>query len=183
MAQRKGGLRAALKERKVRRSNYDLPVVEFEVAQKAANDVTLARSTLQATNFLIARGTGDLGELTAARSAAESELEKAEEALSACFHRIWLQAIPEQEFDALVNAHPATAEQVETARERGEEIPVWNEETFPYELLEHCVQDSELSAAEWETELAGWERPEKRELIQRCIAVNIRSFNASLDFG
>ncbi len=175
------GLRAAMKKRTVRKSYYDIPQVDFTVAQKAAEELVLAKNTLKAAEFLAAREPGST-EIKDAVAASRREVETQQAKVDECFFRVWFLGMPEEDFDALVNLHPPTEEQREKAKLKGEAQPTWNEASFPYELLEHCAQESDLTADQWRTETASWTIAERRDLFKAVLECNLRSFSGSLDF-
>jgi len=178
---RKPRLREALKKRTTKKTFYDIPQVEHEVAQKAAEDLVLAKNTVRAAQFLQARE-GKRDDIVEALAAAQREVEAAQQRVDDCFFRVWFVGMREDNFDALVNAHPPTDEQREQARKAGEEEPIWNEDVLPFELLEHCAQESDLTAEQWREEIEGWTRAEKAEILSRVLDCNVRSFRASLSF-
>lgn len=175
------GLREALAKRQTRELAYPLPVVPYEEAQQRQQRVTEASQTVTAGRYLHTRENSP--ETKKAVEQAEKALAKAEKERDECFHPIRLRGIPEEDFDLLVQMHPPTEEQLSKAARASEEPPLWNEETLLPALLEHCAQESELSAAEWDAELAGWTRGERRQILQLALDVNIRSYASALTFG
>ena len=179
--QKPRGVREALKNRKVKKSYYDIPQVEHEVVERLAEELVLAKNTVRAGEYLGSREPTNK-EVAEATAKAKREVAAAQKKVDACYYRVWFVGMPEKEFDALVNAHPSTDEQRQRAKEKGEEQPVWNEETFPYALLERCAQESDLTAADWEEEVTGWAAAEKAEIIRRVLDCNLRSFSSDLVF-
>jgi hypothetical protein len=174
------GLRAALKERKVRETWYDMPLEEYAVCAERARNLSMATQTVAAAEALLMRESNE--ETRTALEQARSAAGKAQEEVNACFHRITFRGLPEKEFDALVQLYPPTNEAIEKAKEDGDEMPLFDEETFYPALLEHCAQDSELSAAEWREELQTWTRAERRDIRAKAMEANVRSYATALSF-
>lgn len=181
--QKPRGLRAALKDRKVRKTYYDIPIVDHEVAQKASEELDVVKNVERAGEYLLSREPENAEQLQQAVEAAQREIEKATERLHDCFYRVWFVGMPEKDFDKLVNDFPPSDEQKAEARLRGEDEPVWDEDEFPFHLLERCAQESELTAEEWKAETESWTKAERRELIARVVECNIRSFSSTISFG
>ncbi len=149
-------LRAALAAKTNLRTYHDIAVADSEQVQAAQRQLELARQ-LQAASLL-----SDEDDV---RGKALEAVERAQATRNACFHRIWFRSLGNTEFDALVTLHPP-------ADVQADELP-WNPETFDYALLEACVVDSDLTAAEWEAELADeqrWSGPDKNRVIAMALA-------------
>jgi hypothetical protein len=149
-------LRAALAAKTNLRTYHDIAVVDSEQVQAAQRQLELARQ-LQAASLL--------SDEDAVRAKALQAVERAQATRNACFHRIWFRSLGHTEFDALVALHPAADGQVD-------ELP-WNPATFDYALLEACVVDSDLTAEEWEAELADekrWSAPDRNRVISMALA-------------
>ena len=179
--QKARGVRDALKNRKIKKSYYDIPQVEHEEVEALAEELVLAKNTVRAGEFVLAREPGN-AEVKQAIAKAKREVLAAQKKIDACYYRVWFFGLPEKQFDALVNAHPSTEEQRARAKEKGEEQPVWNEETFPYALLELCAQESDLTAADWEAEVSTWSAAERSEIVRKVLDCNLRSFSSDLVF-
>ncbi len=149
-------LRAALAAKTNLRTYHDISVAPSEQVAAAQRQLELARQ-LQAASLL--------HEEDAVREKAAEAVGRAQAARDACFHRIWFRSLGNIEFDALVTLHPA-------ADGQGDDLP-WNPETFDYALLAECVVDSDLTAQEWQAELADekrWSGPDKRRVIAMALA-------------
>lgn len=151
-------LRAALAAKTTLRTYFDVAIVPTEDVEAAQRAVAVARQMVAATL---------LHEDDTVKAKAETALTAAETNLAACFHRIWFRGLSDRDFDALVALHPPTAEQ---AKEKW----IWNPDTFNYALLEACVVDGDLTAAEWETELDSdrWSRADKAQMFAMALAAN-----------
>lgn len=180
MTKQAKGLRAALKDRKTRTTFYDMPLEEYGVCRERARALSVATQTLAAAEALSMRESDE--EIRQAVESSRKAVEAARRELDGCFHRIVFKGLPESDFDALVQLHPPTNAQIEEAKERGDEMPLYNEASFYPALLEHCAQDSELSAAEWADELAGWTRAERRDIQSKALEANVRSYATALSF-
>lgn len=174
-------LREALRRRATKMTHYRLPVRSYEEAQAAGERLRQANATLQATRFVAERD--DDPQAGAEVDRAQRAVEEAQAGVDACFHRITFAGLPAADFDALVQLHPPTEEQLQQASRVGDEPPMWDLDSFLPALLEASTQDSELTAAEWAAELTGWTRAERAELAARVLEASVRSFSAALDFG
>jgi len=100
-------------------------------------------------------------------------------AMDACFHRVWFRGLSYDEFDALVALHPPTPEQLK-------EKWAWNPDTFTYALLEECVVDGDLTAAEWEAELSDgkrWPRADRVAFIDQALAAQQQTMADAIPKG
>jgi hypothetical protein len=181
------GLRAALEKKQTRRTYYDIPLVDSELAQQRATTVQEAKNTKMAAEYLLVRTQDEErhAEVKAAVEQAQREVDAAEAELANSFYRLWFRSLPESDFEALVAAHPPSEEQQQKAKEEDDPAPSWDDETFPFALLAACCEEEDLSAEEWREELARdrWSRADKREIISRVYDANMRSFNEALSFG
>lgn len=182
-ARKPRGLREALKKRKVKTTVYRIPLVPLEEAQQIRSELDLARQTVSAGEFLKAQGEAPQPDVLQAIAAAGEAVKDLESRLEACFFKVEFRGLPAEDFDALVQMHPPTEDQLDEARRKGEEPAMWNEETFYPELLERCAVSSELSAAEWVEELKTWPRAERSEIRSRALEANVRSYTTALGFG
>lgn len=180
MTTRKQGLRAALRKRAARTTVYRMPLVEFPIIVEKQNAVAAASQTLMAGEALRYRE-GDREDILAAIEKANAAHEKAKADLEQCFHQIVFRGMPEDEFDLMVAAYDPTEKELDEAKAKGEEQPMFGRRIYPH-LLERCAQDSELSAAEWAEELAGWEKGDRREVEAKVLEANVRSFATALSF-
>lgn len=165
-----GPLRAALAKKTTLRTYFDLSVVDSEDVEAAQRQVDVARQLVAATL---------LSDDPAVTDRAEAALEQAQAGLSECFHRLWFRGLGYDEFDALVALHPPTDAQ------RADDW-LWNPETFNYALLEACAVDSDLTAAEWEAELADaerWSRADRTRVIGMALAANQQTMSDAVPKG
>jgi hypothetical protein len=181
-ARRPRSVSEALKRRKTRTSRYRIPLEEHVEMMRRAKLVEEARNTIAAGIYLQNQRPDDPS-IVDAVDKAKQELGVAQKALDACFHDIVFEGIPEREFDKLVQAFPPPADQVEKAKEAGEEMPMWDEQEFPLALLERCTLESDLSMEQWREELATWSHAERQEIVARVLDCNLRSFSHNVDFG
>jgi hypothetical protein len=166
------GLRAALAAKKVRLAHYDIPQVDSDVADEVAARVRRAQSMLSVLDL------GDDGDAQA-RAEAERELAEAKARLAECFHRVSFKGLPEDDFDALVNEHPPTPEQVDKDKKLPKDQQrLWNEDTFVPALAEACyVGGDGLTAEEWDAELRSWPRAEAGAFVRVLMDANRRDFS------
>lgn len=128
-------LRARLATRARPRIEYPLLVEQDGHAAATA----ALEEALQAWRQVVLRDDPDPQELAAVQAAVDA----AQADLDGCYERIVLRALPPPEYEALIAAHPPTAEQ------RGEDPPqIWNPTTFRPALLALCVE-SDMSAEDW----------------------------------
>lgn len=149
-------LRAALAAKTNLRTFHDIAVKPSEDVAAAQRQLELARQ-LQAASLL--------SEEPEVHDKAGQAVERAQAVRDTCFHRIWFRSLGDVEFDALVTLHPAVDGQAD-------DLP-WNPATFDYALLEACVVDGDLTATEWQAELADeerWSGPDKRRVIAMALA-------------
>lgn len=163
------GLRGALSARKARLSHFDVPVADSDVADAAARKVE--RLTNMLNLLRVQDGPGESVDRI------EKQAEEAKAELAACFHRIHFKGLSGDDYDALLNEHPPTAEQKKEKDEQGRE-PLFNPETFIPALLEACyVGEDGMTADEWKTELDGWPWPDRVDLQRAVTNANTRPFS------
>lgn len=153
----KSPLREALAKKTSLRTFYELPIVSQEQIEAAKRKLDVAHQLVAATL---------LHEDDEVRAKAEKAIADAQAERDACFHRVWFRGLGHNEFDALVALHPPTKEQQADQH-------AWNPDTFNYALLEAAGVDSDLSAEDWEAELADeskWPAPDRARLIGSCLA-------------
>jgi hypothetical protein len=180
-------LRAALKNRVTNETEYRVPLVPIAEARRVWEELSQARQTAQAGEFLRAKERGEGGapsaDIERAISAAEASAEQLQKRFDDMFYIVRFRAMPSDDFDALVQLHQPTDGEVQEATEQRVDKPLWNDLTFYPELLERCAVNSELSAEEWAEELKGWTRAERKEVQARALEANIRSYSTALGFG
>lgn len=152
-------LREALKKKTSLRTYFDVAIADTDQVEEAVRRVNAAQQLVTATL---------LSDDQDVRVRADRALDEARAARAACFHRVEFRGLGPKEFDALVDLHPPTDEQA-----KAEDPLPWNTDTFPYALLEAATVDSDLTAAEWEAELADeakWTRADRNGLITAVLA-------------
>ena len=163
-------LRAALAAKTALVTHFDMAIADSDAVEAAQRRVNVAEQMVAATL---------LHQDDAVRERAADALNEALAARDACFHRIQFRHLPLDDFDALVKLHPPTDAQAK-------EEWVWNHLTFNYALLEACVIDGDLTAAEWETELADqdkWTPADKRQLINMALAAQRQTMADAIPKG
>lgn len=177
------GLRQALKKRVPHETEYRLPLAPLAEVKALHAELQQAEQTAAAGAYLRQKNPERVEEVTRAVEAAQEAAQELRKRYDACFYIVKFRPLPSDEFDALVQLHPPTEAQLLRAREAGEDLPIWNEDTFYPELLERCAVNSDLSAAEWVEELRGWSKAERGEVRSRALEVNVRAFGTALSFG
>lgn len=92
-------------------------------------------------------------------------------------------------YDALVDAHPPTDEQIEDAKTEairlGQEFvpPQFDVETFAPALMVACAREPELTPEAAQTIFDTWNNGEVTEVWEACLAVNLVSRKLSLGKG
>lgn len=163
------GLRGALAARKARLSHFDIPVADSDVADASARKVERLTNMLN----LLRVQDGD----TESVKRLEKQVEDAKTELAACFHRIHFRGLSGEDYDALLNEHPPTAEQKKEKDEQGRP-PLFNPDTFIPALLEACyVGDDGMTADEWKAELEDWPWPDRVDLQRAVTNANTRPFS------
>ncbi len=112
----------------------DPDVVQAHVAAQAALDV--ARAVVEADPSKTSRE---------ALAEAEDALEEALAATEASTQVFGFVGIDGPSWDALVDAHPPTPEQLKRAKKLDQGKPVWDETTFPAALIAACSSDPVLT--------------------------------------
>ncbi|MGH3497863.1 MAG: hypothetical protein ACRDP1_10400 [Nocardioidaceae bacterium] len=169
-ARKPGGLRAALAAKRSRVSHFDVPQVDSDVADAKAAEFRQAVETLGMVRY---------SDDAAAIGKAEKVVAGARKALAACFYRVSFTGLSEVDFDALVNAHPPTAEQAEAGAS-------WNDDTFTFALIEASIVDGDgMGADDWRAELDSprWTRADRAAFIRAALDANQREFSAGIPKG
>lgn len=89
---------------------------------------------------------------------------------------VWftLRGIGRTRYDALLDAHPPTAEMRLKAKAAGFETASWNWDTFPPALVHACLVDSDLTLEDlqemWDSD--DWNQAELTEILNAAVAVN-----------
>jgi hypothetical protein len=131
-------------------------------------DPSDAQAKVQAAERAARRATGDKAK------AADKKVKAARRALDACYESIVLTALPADDYEALVEAHPPEAKEVAEAQAKKEPPPVWNTSTFRPALLAECVED-DMTADDWRDALNNMSAGERQELFVEAVRVNEQS--------
>jgi chemotaxis regulatin CheY-phosphate phosphatase CheZ len=135
-----------------------LRAVEPEVESAARQAVTDARDRLSTATMRIDDAAVE------AIEAAQATLDQAQAALAACYEPIVIQALPPDEFEALVAEHPKREDKDES----------FNADTLLPVLFLRCVQ-GDLTAEQWTKEvIPQLSNGERRALESRSLDVNGR---------
>jgi hypothetical protein len=125
-------LRARLLARERPRAEFRLRITDPATADRALREASTAWR-------LAVYRDGD--DSDAARDA-KAKADEAQAEVDACYETLQLTALPPADMEALITAHPPTAEQ----REAGQ--TPWNTETFRPALLAACVE-GDMTEADW----------------------------------
>lgn len=170
-ARKKGGLRAALAEKKTRVEHFDIPIADSDTVDKLVGRLNDARQALTFAN---------ISDDKAAQNRAQAEVDKVQAEVDACFYRVHFKGLSsDADLDALMNAHPPTDEQ----RDKG---LAYNPDTFDLALLVASITgDDEMTEDEWRAEVYSdkWTRADRRRLFDTVTAANTQSFSDSIPKG
>lgn len=150
-------LRAALNAKTSLHTFHEISTSPQPAIEAAKRNLDVARQLVAAT---LMHDDADV------RAKADKALATAQAERDACFYRIEFRGLGLTEFDALVKLHPPTKAQADDKW-------LWNPDTFDFALLEHAVVDSDLTAEDWQAELADeekWPAPERARLLNNCLA-------------
>lgn len=96
---------------------------------------------------------------------AQAAVDEAQAAVDGCYAQIVLRALPPEQYEELIAAHPPT----EAQRAAGE---IWNVDSFRPALLAGCA-DGDMTAEDWAAFLAErCSQGERQELWVAALAVN-----------
>lgn len=112
----------------------DPDVVTAHLEAQAA--VNVARAVDEAESSPVSR---------AALADAEDALEEAVAASEASAQVFRFTGLSGPEWDALIDEHPPTRDQIKAARDAKDAPPSWNEDTFPAALIAACSSDPPLT--------------------------------------
>ena len=93
------------------------------------------------------------------------------------------QSIGRKRYDGLVDAHPPTEQNREEAKQRDEDPPAWNPETFMPALVRASCAEPELSEEDVQSIFDEWNQGELLELWQAALYVNTQRRTANLGKG
>lgn len=131
---------------------------------QARRDVALAEEAFRVAHL---RGEDDREK---AVRAARREVDKTIKALDGCFATVTVRAMPPEEFEALIAAHPP-----EQGKDGGDAGEAWSDVTFPRAAFLACV-DGDMSRAEWEKFLdTQCSQAERLQLYNAALSVNVRA--------
>lgn len=156
-----------LLRRKLPQAVHHLRAVEPEVELAAKQAADEARERLSIATMRLDDKADD------AIEAAQATLDEANAALADCFEPVTIQALPPEEFEALVALHPK--------REGKEEA--FNAETLLPPLFLRCVQ-GDLTPEQWEREvIPQLSNGELRALEMAALNVNARWSDGAIPKG
>ncbi len=166
------GLREALAAKKVRTWHYPIPITESEVVDPLSEALQIARQQAFRAN---------LGTDQKAKDEAAAKVTAAKAALDACFWIVDLQGLRSgADFNALVNAYPATEEQKAADPEAEMDL-----DGFHVALLMASIVDGEgMTEAEWREALWSdrWTKADRDQLFSTVRLANERGFSDGISF-
>lgn len=108
---------------------------------------------------------------------AKAKVEEAKTALDGLVE--WLEIRPlksDADVDALMNAHPATEQQKQTAKDAGLPEPAMDVDGWNFALfLGSVVGADDMTEQEWRDMLEGWPRPERLNLYEMVREANTQT--------
>lgn len=185
------GLRAALDAKEVLTTYYDIPLKPRSVIDPIVERLQDARQEAFRANSPGAMGSKAQREKRAREADAKVAEVKAE--LDACFFRQEFRALEsDADLDRIINAHPATDEQIATAKAENEKREAAGDDPLPVPDLDidgfncayvaACAVDSDLTADEWRKQLWSkrWSRADREALFARVHQANVQEFNLGI---
>jgi hypothetical protein len=178
-------LRKALAAKQVLTTYYDLPLVPRATIDKLIPPLEEARRSLLVAPYT----NGTATQKKAAVNKAAAAVEDAKAKLDACFYRVEFRGLPgDDDLDALINAYPATPEQIEKAKAagaEGDDVPQIDMDPFNVAYLHACVVDSDLTEDEWREELWSdrWTPADRRAIFDRVHQANQRAASDGIPNG
>ena len=104
----------------------------------------------------------------------KAELEEFEEKIEDDIVVFTFRSIGRNKFDEVLEACPPTDAQVRKAKKEGDDVPNWNEDTFPPALMSEAIVEPELSEEDifeiWES--PDWSHAEVASLFLAALEVN-----------
>lgn len=160
-------LKERLKARPRPTSKFHLRMVDDTEQQSA-----LAEAKHELLVLTIKDGTEGTDEL----AEAQKKVDALQAEVDACYEALTLVSLPPEDFEALISAHPPTAQQREEAKRQKDDDPAWNVDTFRPSLLEACVE-GDMTDADWQDmyKTGQINLGEFRSLFFACLEVNDRS--------
>jgi len=154
--------------------NRELPSIEYPFEIKNPTDLTRQLTAAESTANDILRS----GKKTSTKyKTAKRDLESIARALEGCYVKIKITSLPADEYDALIDAHPPTAEQ---KTKEGEGDTIWNEDTFRPALLAACT-DEGMTADDWSAALKKMSKGERRSIWVAVLTLNESNRQPNLD--
>lgn len=154
--------------------NRELPSIMYPFEIKDPTELTRQLSAAESTANDILRS----GKKTTAKyKTAKRDMEAIAKAIESCFVKIKITSLPADEYDALIDAHPPTAEQ---KAEDGEGDTLWNEDTFRPALLAACT-DEGMTADDWSAALKKMSKGERRSIWVAVLTLNESNRQPSLE--
>lgn len=161
--------------KRIRTTYYDVPVVDSVTIDEIAHRLNMAR------------GLAYIASDEAATARAKENVEKVEAEFAACFQRLTFRAIEPSALNDLLNAHPATDEQIAEAEKDGTDKPNVDLDPFNVAYLHACITDDlGMSQVEWRAWLwdpAEWTAADRNELFAEVHAANRVGFHAGIPKG
>lgn len=105
----------------------------------------------------------------------EAAVREAKHAIDDATVSMKLSAIGREAYDALVDAHPPTDEEIEDAKERGKPKPVYNADTFPIALIAASLVEPRMTEEQVAAIYAAWNTQEVADLFMTAMDVNSRA--------
>jgi hypothetical protein len=158
-------LREQLARKRAHSTSLTFPL--GEAGERARSDVEAAERTYQLAQIT---AKGDEGAI----KRAEQKLKQAQAKYAKSSVTITFRGLTEEERDALIAAHPPTADQ--EAKEKKEDVPeeqrsLVNRATFTPAALAICALDSDMTERDWTEELASdrWTAGENKALFDAVV--------------
>lgn len=172
MTRPKGGLRAALAAKQVRTETYRIPIEDWPTIEPLAEALQQARNVAYRA---------EMGDDAKAKAKAKTDVAAAQRKVDACFWPVEFRGLTDDaDFDALINAHPATPQQVAAAAKADEDKPTMDLDGFNLALLVACIVDGDgMTVDDWRAELWSerWTRADRSALFATVMRANTRSFS------
>lgn len=176
---RRKGLREALAQKKVRIEHFPIPLSDAEIIDPLAERLQLARNVALRAS---------LDDDQKAKDDAAAKVKAAEAEVDKHFWKVGFKGLTsDADFDALINAHPATEAQKAAAKADGTEDDVLAKmvdlDEFYLALLAVCAVDTDgMTADEWRAELWSerWTKADRKALFATVDRANRRDFSGLL---
>lgn len=93
------------------------------------------------------------------------------------------ESLPRRDYDALLDAHPASEEQKKKAKKEASEEPVWNAETFVPALIAASCIEPKMTPGEVTELIDEWNQAEIMDLFMAALLVNTQKRIPALGKG